>query len=397
MKQTTCPNGYQSVAATASPFLLFSIALFAGCSDNHHPDDKVAPTRSDKSTDSPKPSTDKTTITQDDLNYVVPSEYISDDDTIRLEQQLAEQPQLIKPRVDLIYHYQSILDDKNKARHLHWLIKHRPRAKVLGMHVSRIAYAVNDNKWLTAHRLWDINIEKNPKDAAILGHAGFFYANGFTTDEAILLLERAVLLSVDKEKGPRLLILANTYSDWALRTPSESETEKQANKALATFTEALKYTKQVQVRLETLIHATVIADLQTDTATLRQWAKQLLAESESTTDKQLRARSASYAHVGLGIAAMGLPPKPTPQRIKTACDHLDLSGKAFSQLNQAGEQIHSGYVDLTLAKLLLKQGEQKAVLNFFATINPTIVDQPFTPWIKLLKEGQSPDLDKGLR
>jgi hypothetical protein len=314
---------------------------------------------------------------------VMPSRQLTEDQALTLEFEVMTSPANIPYRVDLLWHYRGRFADPQAERlanrHVLWLTANRPRAAVLATPVAEIPTVPDRTAYEEAKALWTRHVEANPKDAAILGHAGIFFRRE-EPGRATELLERAAALAPDELTW--LVHLAEAYRDAALSAGGDRR-ELSARLSLQMFERSVARAPSERQRMNLLLRAATLAgkteDQRDEAVVLAGQAQGLLDKLEAGPD---RAAFEHNIHVITGLHRL------RHQKLEEAKESL-----ALAEASIRGQSLSLSDLDLSLAAGLLEAGEKDVVLRYLAACETATRSAEATNWSRSIRAGEQPKFD----
>ena len=276
---------------------------------------------------------------------------LTPDQVASLEEKLAMDPSDVAVRTQLLAYYggsRSFRDQsakEAKREHALWFIRNSPESEILGTPPSQIDHILDSEGYSEAKRAWMSQIDREPENTRLLGHAAAFLKFG-DRRTSIEMLEQAQSLDPSSPEWPREL--GHLHSLGA--QVSGGGDLKSAEKALEHFQRAygLADDSLRDSLLDYLAKAAFSAD-QLDQA--RHYAELMLQNAEPGWNSGNRVH---HGNLVLG-------------RIALRADNIE---EARSRLLAAGNttgspQLNSFGPNMSLAKDLLEIGEREVVLEYF--------------------------------
>ena len=296
-----------------------------------------------------------------------------------LEHQLAENPQSLSARAQLLgYYYLTGSNDPEKhAEHVLWFIRNMPESEVVGGPLAQILPRLNPDGYLEAKAEWLRLIEESPDAVVLLQHAADFLR---MRDRAlsVSLLERAE--AVEPANPHWATELGRLHWREAHNQFRGGSDVTGAARALADFERAYELSG-------TAGRANLMPDL---------------AVTAFAAGDQRKARS----HAEAMLAA--IPPKPRGGKF-IHYGNLVLGRIALSEgdLEEAGARLLAAGrtegaplrtfrgPDMALAKALLERGEPQVVLRYLELCLDIWErgQEDLRDWIVLIEAGRVPDFD----
>ncbi len=295
-----------------------------------------------------------------------------------LELQLAESPQNLVARAQLIGYYRAHQRSASEdhSRHLLWFIQHAPESDVLATAAARILPFRDPEGYAAGKKAWLRLIDAEPENAVLLRHASRFLSPGDRPLE-LRLLERGEALEPSNPYWARQL----GRSRWReAHDPFEGTAAATAARALADFERAHELS-DADAGADLIPDLAVAAFASGDLDKARAHAESMLAASSD------RRNQGEYLHVGNLVLG----------RIALAEGDLEVAGAhllAAARTEGAPTGTFRG-PDMALAKALLEGGATETVLqylrlclNIWAAGEDDLLD-----WIVLIEAGRIPDFD----
>ena len=294
-----------------------------------------------------------------------------------LESGLERAPDDAEARAELLGYYfrRAFGSEEAKAarqRHILWLIGNRPDAPILRLPEGRLDPHLDGSAFREGKQVWLSQVEREPKNAAILGNAAAY----------LLFEDRAAAESLYKraeaaEPGNPFWSdqLGHLYSLGLSRKTGE-EKQESAKAALAAFERSLQHKKD---RGELLDAAAKAAFEAGDLGKARGYAEELLAAGETDGHR------VHHGNLILGRVAL------REGDVAKAREHLLAAGKTTGSpaLNSFGP-------NMALAKELLEKGERQGVLEYFKLCASFWKDDQLDAWATEVRAGKIPDFGANL-
>ena len=162
---------------------------------------------------------------------------LSSEEAVSLEEKLADDPKDVISRTRLLgYYWERLAHDDGSALaarrgHVLWLVRNTPEAEVLGHPEGTIDSTADPEGYSEGRKAWTNQVDTNPENVTILGHAAHFLwsEDGETATE---LLQRA--RSLDPSNAEWSEDLARRYARKMYRGSQEA-TREAAEKALKLY------------------------------------------------------------------------------------------------------------------------------------------------------------------
>ena len=285
------------------------------------------------------------------LDAIVEGGNLTPDQVASLEAKLAMDPSDVAVRTQLLAYYggsRSFRDQsakEAKREHALWFIRNSPDSEILGTPPSLIHHILDSEGYSEAKKAWMSQIDREPENVRLLGHAAEFLKFG-DRRTSIEMLERAQSLDPTNPEWP--MKLGHLSSLGALGP--EGDDSGTSEKALEHFQRAYR-----------------LAD-----AALRDSLLNDLAKAAFSADQLDQARH--YAELGLQNAEAGWNSGNRVHHGNLVLGRIALRAgnieEARTRLIAAGNttgspQLNSFGPNMSLAKDLLEIGEREVVLEYF--------------------------------
>ena len=268
-----------------------------------------------------------------------------------LEAQLAMDPSDVAVRTQLLAYYggsRSFRDQsakEAKREHALWFIRNSPESVILGTPPSQIDHILDSEGYSEAKRAWMSQIDREPENTRLLGHAAAFLKFG-DRRTSIEMLERAQSLDPTNPEWPMKLGHLSSLEALGPEGGDSGTSEKALEhfqKAYALADDSLR-----DSLLDYLAEAAFSAD-QLDQA--HHYAELMLQNTEAGWNSGNRVH---HGNLVLGRIAL------RAGNIEEARSRLIAAGNTTGspQLNSFGP-------NMSLAKDLLEIGEREVVLEYF--------------------------------
>jgi hypothetical protein len=305
---------------------------------------------------------------------------LTPDEASILEANLERDPYDLRSRAQLLGYYwgEENRDDRSaqekQANHVLWLIRNAPEAAVLGIAEGTVEAWRNAEGYKRTRKAWLEQIERNPGNTKILGHA----AEAFIHEDlplAMDLVRRAQSLDGSNPEWSKKL--GFLYSLDAITWPGE--TKGLASKALAQLERAYDLSDGDE-RDALLVDLARAAFQSGEHAKAREFAEAALRDNREGWNQGNRTH---YGHVTLGRIALA------ESNIEEAKYRLIAAATITGS-----PQLDSFGPDMTLAEELLGAGEREVVLKYFELCSSfwEMGQEELADWTALVKAGRTPDL-----
>ena len=282
---------------------------------------------------------------------IVASRNLTPEQVASLEEKLAKDPGDETVRAQLLGYYggarsfrdQSAKDAKRE--HALWFIQNSPEAEILGMPPSRLDQILEPDGYAEAKEAWMSQIDREPENATLLGHAADFFMFG-DRRTSIKLLKRAQSLEPSSPEWPRKL---GHILSLGLRGPGEGD-PRFAEDALGHLEKAYELADESlrDALVEDLAKGAYSAD-RLDKA--HHYAELMLQNTESGWNYGNRVH---HGNLVLGRIAL------RKGNIEEAKSRLIAAGNT-----PGSPQLNSFGPNMALAKALLEIGEREVVVEYF--------------------------------
>lgn len=304
-----------------------------------------------QSTNLPQESPERSSSDTSVRNAIVEGRNLTPEQVASLEAKLAMDPSDVAVRTQLLAYYggsRSFRDQsakEAKREHALWFIRNSPDSEILGTPPSQIHHILDSEGYSEAKKAWMSQIDREPENAKLLGHAAEFFKFG-DRRTSIRMLERAQSLDPSNPEWPRKLGHLNSLGALG----PEGGDLRTSEKALEHFQKAygLADGPLRDSLLEDLAKAAFSAD-QLDQA--HHYAELMLQNTEAGWNSGNRVH---HGNLVLGRIAL------RAGNIEEARSRLVAAGNTTGspQLNSFGP-------NMSLAKELLEIGEREVVLDYF--------------------------------
>ena len=334
----------------------------------------------------PQESPEGSTGEKSGRDAIIAGRNLTPEQVASLEEKLATDPDDLPARTQLLGFYggvRSIRDQsakEAKREHVLWFIRNSPESEVLGMPPSQINHILEPDGYAEAKEAWMSQIDREPENATLLGHAAdFFMFEDRRT--SIKLLKQAQSLDPSNPEWPRKL---GHILRLGLRGPGEGDPRfaedalEQLEKAYELADDSLR-----DSLLEDLAKGAYSAD-QLDKA--HQYAELMLQNTEAGWNFGNRVH---HGNLVLGRIAL------REGNIEEAKSRLTAAGNT-----PGSPQLNSFGPNMALAKALLEIGEREAVLEYFRLCskfwNSDRAKEKLDKWGALAAAGRIPDFRANL-
>ena len=304
-----------------------------------------------QSVELPKESPEGSSSEKSVRDAVLAGRNLTPEQVASLEEKLATDPDDAATRTQLLGYYggrRSIRDQsakKAKREHALWFIRNSPGSEILGMPTSQINHILDPDGYAEAKKAWMGQIDHEPENATLLGHAADFFMFG-DRRTTIKLLERAQSLDPSNPEWPRKL---GHVLSLGARGPGEGDMGI-AERALEHLEKAYELADESRrdPLLESLAKGAYSAD-RLDKA--RHYAELMLQNTEAGWNYGNRVH---HGNLVLGRIAF------REGNIEEAKSRLIAAGNT-----PGSPQLNSFGPNMGLAKALLEIGEREVVLEYF--------------------------------
>ena len=258
------------------------------------------------------------------------------------------------------------------ARHVLWLITNRPTAPVLGNPEGSIVELFNEKRYVEARTVWLKQLERHPRDTAVIANAAVFFTLA-DKDLSLKLLKQVAAVEPTKyEWHQRLGQLHSLRDEHAL--------------SLAEYEIAQKLDRSVQGRYTRLLYLAEAAIDAGESEKAQAYARELIERSSPGRNQFPVYGDAHHtAHVVLARVAL------RAKDVAGASKHLVIAGKAA-----AAERISFSRPALEFSAELLEAGAGEAVADYLtqAKIFAPRDAGRFEGWIDQIRRGEKPKLSR---
>ncbi|HEX3130193.1 MAG TPA: RNA polymerase subunit sigma-24 [Thermoanaerobaculia bacterium] len=323
-------------------------------------------------------------LSGDGMRKAMSGSRLSDEEVRKLESQVAASPGDVEARSQLLGYYFLRAHTSAEARsarqgHILWLIRNRPDAPILEMPYGHLDAVLDGSAYAEGRAAWMEQVERDPKNAAILGSAASYL---LLHDAAMAesLYKRAEAADPGNPEWAREL--GHLY---ALGGSGKAGGERQpaARASLEAYERSLVNTKEAESREAMLPDLAKAALDAGETAKARAYAEEML----KATDRESwnYGNAIHHGHLILG---------------RIALREGDLAA-AKEQLLAAGDtpgspQLNSFGPNMTLARELLEKGEKQAVLEYFKRCGSFWKEDRLEAWASEVQNGKIPEFGANL-
>lgn len=319
-----------------------------------------------------------------------PARNLTPEQAASLEKKLEQDPHDLASRTRLVRYYfgsyrfpdRSVREQMEKAqtRHILWLIRNRPEARVLGSPEGTIdpvfdlkGYAEGKNAWLD-------RLQREPANLKALENAANFFTHA-DKDLAFESLQQAQSLDEGNPKWSREL--GHMYSLKIIGEDSPEKITEFADKALVQFERAYELSDGPW-RTGLVKDLARMAATANEHSKAREYAQALL--THDTADWNSRDHH-HHGHLVLGSIALA------EDDIEEAKRHLLAAGESMASLEPDAVE-----PNMSLARELLKKGEKEAVLEYFSLCSSSWERgrDKLEKWSVLVQAGLEPDFGGNL-
>ena len=304
-----------------------------------------------QSVELPKENPERPSGEKSGRDAVMAGRNLTPEQVASLEEKLATDPDDAATRTQLLGYYggvRSIRDQsakESKRQHVLWFIRNSPESEILGMPYSQVNHILDRDGYAETKEAWMSQIEREPENATLLGHAADFFKFG-DRRTSIKLLERAQSLDPSNPEWPKelghILSLGARGArgrDMGIADRSLEHFEKAYELADESLRDSL---------LEDLAKGAYSAD-RLDRA--RHYAELMLQNNEAGWNYGNRVH---HGNLVLGRIAL------REGNIEEAKSRLIAAGNT-----PGSPQLNSFGPNMALAKALLEIGEREVVLEYF--------------------------------
>jgi hypothetical protein len=292
-------------------------------------------------------------------------------------------PDDVEARTQLLGYYMRLAFSSPEAKearrqHILWLINNRPDAPVLSTPFARLDMHLDSSAYEEGRKAWLDQVDRQPKNAALLGSAAaYLLLNDSGT--AASLLQRAEAAEPQNPDWSR--DLGHLYALGRTRKTGE-ERQKSAKAALDAYERSRANMQDDEERESLLPYIATLALEAGETAKARGYAEDML---KSDAQGWNAGNLVHHGHLVLGRLAL------RDGDTKTAQEHLLAAGKT-----KGSPQLNSFGPNMTLAKELLEKGERQAVLEYFKLCGAFWKKSDLEAWTREVQAGKIPEFGANL-
>jgi tetratricopeptide (TPR) repeat protein len=321
------------------------------------------------------------------IDMTIGAQRLDNDQVAKLEKQLAENPNDLKIRIQLLNHYarkhtpsarQASLD------HIAWLVANKPQVRFLGTPVCRFDRSTDPEAYEQLRDLWLQQVKAHPEDAAVIGNAARFMLR---SDQQVAedLLNMCRVVDPKNAQCVKLLRTINAFNK--AREERESEAADPAVEAFEDLKRTYDLTAektQKELLLAELAKAAFAAGAYDEAGA---YAHQALEAVDDLSRDNVQGEALHHGHVILGRLDM------MNGQITSAKEHLLEAGKT-----PGSPALDSFGPNMTLAKELLEAGETDVVLEYFRLCAQFWKhgEKRLAEWTEAVKQGSMPDFGSSL-
>ena len=307
-----------------------------------------------------------------------------------LERKLENDPHDLASRTRLLRYYfgsyrfpdRSVREQMEKAqtRHILWLIRNRPEARVLGSPAGTIDLVFDPEGYAEGKNAWLDRLQREPANLKALEHA----ANFFTlTDKDLAFESLKQAQSLDEGNPKWSRELGHMYSLEIIGEDSPEMITELAEKALVQFERAYQLSDGPW-RTGLVKDLARMATTANQHGKAREYAQALL--THDTADWNSRDHH-HHGHLVLGNIALA------EDDIEEAKRHLLAAGESMASLEPDAAE-----PNMSLAGELLKKGEKEVVLQYFSLCSRSWERgrDKLEKWSVLVQAGLEPDFGGNL-
>ena len=307
-----------------------------------------------------------------------------------LEKKLEHDPHDLVSRTRLLRYYfgsyrfsdRSVRKQMEKAqtRHILWLIRNRPEARVLGSPVGTIDLVFDPEGYAEGKNAWLDRLHREPANLKVLEHAANFFTHT-DKDLGFELLQQAQSLDVGNPKWSR--DLGHMYSLEIIGEDSPEMITEFADKALVQFERAYELSDGPW-RTGLVKDLAQMATTANQHGKAREYAQALL--THDTTDWNSRDHH-HHGHLVLGSIALA------EGDIEESKRRLLAAGESMASLEPNAVE-----PNMSLARELLKKGEKEVVLEYLSLCSRSWERgrDKLEKWSVLIQAGLEPDFGGNL-
>ncbi len=339
-----------------------------------------------QSVEQPQESPEASTGEKSGRDAIIAGRNLTPEQVASLEEKLAADPGDVTVRTQLLGYYGGVRSFRDqsakeaKRGHVLWFIRNSPESEILGMPPSRIHHILEPDGYAEAKEAWMGQIDSEPENATLLGHAADFFMFG-DRRTSIKLLKRAQSLEPSNPEWPKEL---GRILSLGIRGPGEGD-PRFAEEALAHLERAYELADESlrDSLLEGLAKGAYSAD-RLDKA--QHYAELMLQNTEAGWNYGNRVH---HGNLILGRIAL------REANIDEAKSRLIAAGNT-----PGSPQLNSFGPNMALAKALLEIGEREVVLEYFKLCskfwNSDRAKEKLDNWSVLSAAGRIPDFRANL-
>lgn len=317
-------------------------------------------------------------------NVAYPTQTFTAQSAAEAEARIAERPDDVATRVELLWHYRGLIGDaaadRRAAEHVLWLIEHRPTAAVLATPVAPVLPYPDRATYERAAELWAKQAAAHPNDARVQGHAGLFFVVSDPA-RAIPLLENAHRLDADNPRWSDAL--AALYAERAASAEGEAKATW-ARRAIAMYRASLEHATGPLHRYYT--HQGIVrAAWSALPGERRDAVAGLVAAAQSAAGEDDQPIMLHNAAVWRGLLALAEQSTDDAARIL-----LDAGAKLRSVGSANARRVRLDELDLALASRLLGTNRHDEVRAYLADVVAATNDQGLAALLRDWTAGPPP-------
>jgi tetratricopeptide (TPR) repeat protein len=309
-----------------------------------------------------------------------------------LETQVKAAPDDLAARTQLLGYYMRLAFTSPEAQearqqHILWLIRNQPDAPILSTPFARLDMHLDSSAYEEGRKAWLDQVDRQPKNAAILGSAAAYLLLS-DSDAAASLYQRAEAAEPQNPEWSQHL--GHLYSLGLARKTGE-EKRKSAKASLAAYERSLAEMRddrdeRAAEERESLLPSIATVALEAgETAKARGYAEEMLKSAGNDSSGWNGGNLVHHGHLVLGRLAL------RDGDTKTAQEHLLAAGKT-----KGSPQLNSFGPNMTLAKELLEKGERQTVLEYLKLCGAFWKKSDLEAWTKEVQAGKMPDFGANL-
>ena len=233
------------------------------------------------------------------------SQPLSVDDLMRYEARLREDPSDLATLTIVLWIYLRISSDSDASREsrqrlLLWVIDVMPRSRIAGTPLVSVSSSMDGELYDLAKDLWLSHIQRNPRDARLIGNAA-----KFVTWHDELLSEELFrrCKAIEPENPEWAWHLGDLYSRWRRHRPKQPEVDWGAM-SLAEYERILTQAPDTDWTLLVLPDLATAAFQAGDFATARVHGDRMLALAARASNPWRARRATHHGHLILGRVAL---------------------------------------------------------------------------------------------